>query len=529
MLPIVEQVLDHVREAWRFRWYSVALAWAVCVIGWLVVLMMPDVYRAQARIYVDTHTAVSQSVKDLAYEQNIEGQLNFVRQNLLGRPALERVARETGLDRGVTNPREREALIDTLRQRINIETGPVRRGATDSIYTISYKDHDRAKSLQVVDRLLITFVEDTLGGEREGAEEAQEFLEKKVAEYEALLAEADTRLVEFKREHVGLVPGDQGDYFARLQSEIDQQRKLKEQLSVATSRRAELLAQLRGESAVLAASGGAQGTRDSPGGDTGTRLQESRARLEEMLLRFTEKHPDVVALRETLAQLEERQKSEIAALQRGDLQAAIASGVGASPLYQQIQQQINQTNLELAALQRQIADSAARIAELRKLIDTVPEVEAEFARLTRNYDSIKQSRTQFVNRLEKARVSEQAEKTGAVRFEIIDPPTSPFEPVSPRRTLLLLAVFAAAVGAGGGIAYLLNMAWPVFTTPRSLAQATGLPVIGLVSMAGSEEVRSQRRTNAWRFSAAALLLCFAFLVVLALQQAGVHFMQRLIG
>lgn len=527
MLPIVDQVLAQVRDSWRFRWYAVAAAWAVCAVGWFAVLAMPDIYQAQARIYVDTQTALKQTVEGLAFDQNIEAQLNFVRQNLLGRPALERVAREAELDRGVTTPRERDELIDALRRRISIQTGPQRRGATDSIYTIAYKDHSRAKSLQVVDRLLNTFVEDTLGGKRQGSEEAQKFLQAQIADYEARLSQAEARLAEFKRRHVGLVPGEQGDYFARLQAEGQNVRKLREDLSIANSRRAALETQLRGESAVLAASGVA-GRLDS-GGDTATRLQESRARLEELLLRFTEKHPDVIALRETIAQLEERQREEIAALQRGDLRAAMASGVAANPVYQQIQLQLNQTNVEIAALQRQIADGEARIRELQNLVDTVPEVEAEFARLNRDYDVTKKAYVSLVDRLEKARISEQAEQTGSVRFEIIDPPAAPFEPVSPQRTRLLLMVFVAALGIGGGLAYLMNMMNPVFNTLRSLADVTGLPVLGSVSMTGLEKYRLQKRLGYLRFSAAALLLGFAFALVLVLQQPGTRFLRRLIG
>jgi polysaccharide chain length determinant protein (PEP-CTERM system associated) len=530
MLPVVEQVFDQVRDAWRFRWYAVAAAWSVCVIGWLVVLMMPDVYQAQARIYVDTQTALKQTVEGLAFEQNIEAQLNFVRQNLLGRPALERVARETELDRGVATPQERDAMIEALRARTSIETGAVKRGQTDSIYTITYEDRSRAKSLQVVDRLLNTFVEDTLGGKRQGSADAQKFLEVQIAEYEARLSDAETRLADFKRKNVGLVPGDQGDYFARLQAEIDNVRKLKEQLSTASSRRNALATQMRGESAVLAASGAQSAGRDSSsGGDTATRLQDARGRLEELLLRFTDKHPDVVAVRETIVQLEERQKNEIAALQRGDLRAAMASGVGANPVYQQIQLQLNQTDVEIAALERQIADGNSRIASFRQLVDTVPEVEAEFARLNRDYDVTKEADTSLVDRLEKSRISEQAEETGSVRFEIIDPPAAPFEPISPQRTMLLLLVFAAALGIGGGLAYVMNMIKPVFNTTRSLAEITGLPVLGAVSMSGLDKFRIQKRASYLRFSAAAVLLAFAFVIVLVLQQPGTRFMQRLIG
>ena len=34
MLPIIQDTLEEVRGAWRFRWYAVLAAWIVGVLGW---------------------------------------------------------------------------------------------------------------------------------------------------------------------------------------------------------------------------------------------------------------------------------------------------------------------------------------------------------------------------------------------------------------------------------------------------------------------------------------------------------------
>ncbi len=53
---LARQLLDEVRGAWRFRWWGLIAAWTVCVLGWIVVLRMPDTYEANARVFVDTRS-----------------------------------------------------------------------------------------------------------------------------------------------------------------------------------------------------------------------------------------------------------------------------------------------------------------------------------------------------------------------------------------------------------------------------------------------------------------------------------------
>jgi polysaccharide chain length determinant protein (PEP-CTERM system associated) len=532
MNTIVDQVLDEVRGAWRFRWYALATAWAVCVLGWLAVFTMKDMYEATARVFVDTRTALRPLLQGLAVESDVDSQLNLVRQAMLGRPQLERVARETDLDLLATTPEQRATLIDGLRTRITIQGGASTRENSGGLFVISYQDPVRDKSVEVVDKLLNSFVEDTLGGNRAGSETAQRFLRKQIADYERRLSEAEQRLAAFKKRNVGLMPGEQGDYFSRLQSEMDSVKKAQALLGVATSRRDELQRQLRGETPFVASSGagsGNAGISKGAGGDTASRIQEAQTRLDELLLRFTDRHPDVVATRETLTQLRERQRMEIEALRRGDPGAVAAAGAATNPVYQSIQLQLNQTEVEIAALRGENSDRQAKVAQLRQLVDTVPEVEAEFARLNRDYDVTRAQYTALVDRLEKARLSEQAEETGVVKFEVIDPPAAAYEPAAPNRPRLLAMVLFAGLAIGGGLAYLLHHVRPVFNNARILSEVTGQQVLGAVSMTWLDRHKSQNRLRQFAFSGAAAMLFAVFLGVLLFQSAGARLMHRLVG
>jgi polysaccharide chain length determinant protein (PEP-CTERM system associated) len=532
---VVDQVVEQVRGAWRFRWIAMAATWVVCVLGWIVVFAMPDMYAATARVFVDTRTALGPLLQGLAVDSDVDSQLDRVKTALLGRPQLERVARETGLDLASSSPQTRSKLIDGLRDQIKIEGGPASRDTSGGLYVISYQDRSRDKSIQVVDRLLSSFVEDTLGGKREGSESAQRFLREQIAEYEKRLSESEQRLADFKKKNVGMMPGQQGDYFSRLQNEMDAAKKAETSLGIAVNRRDELQRQLRGE--VPYVSGGASSGTSSAGGahnasgsgDTTQRIQETQARLDELLLRFTDKHPDVIAARETLEQLKARRSAELEALRRGDPGAAASVGAASNPVYQSIQLQLNQTDVEIAALRGELNDHRQKIAQLRGLVDTVPEVEAEYAKLNRDYDVTHKAYNELLDRLQKAKLTESAAETGVVKFQVVDPPSASFAPVAPARTRLLIMVLVAAIGAGGGLAYLLHTLRPVFNNVRALAEATGLTVLGAVSMTWLDRRTGESRMRKLAFSGAAATLLVAFVGVIAFHDAGARLMQHVFG
>ena len=70
---------------------------AICIAGWTVVFVLPDKYRATAKVYVETRTALSQVTTGISVENGVETQIDRVRQQILGGPALQRVGDETDL------------------------------------------------------------------------------------------------------------------------------------------------------------------------------------------------------------------------------------------------------------------------------------------------------------------------------------------------------------------------------------------------------------------------------------------------
>jgi polysaccharide chain length determinant protein (PEP-CTERM system associated) len=358
-------------------------------------------------------------------------------------------------------------------------------------------------------------------------------LREQLADYGRRLADAEARLAEFKKQNMGLVPGGQGDYFQRLSAENAEVRRIESAIGVAESRRSELTRQLRGEVPFVPQGGAATGNRTGGGAasanDTSTRIQETQARLDELLLRFTDRHPDVVAARETLAALRLRQEEEIAALRRGDAGAAARSGAASNPVYQSIQLQLNQVEVDLAALRGQLGEHRRAENQLRQLVDTAPEVEAQYTRLTRDYDVTRAQYNALLERLERAKLSGEAEATGVVKFNVIDPPTAGFAPIFPNRPLFIIAVLALGLASGAGVAYLMHLFKPVFSSRRALADATGVPVLGAVTRTWLDKYAHSMRMGLLRYSLMTALLLVVFLVALVLQRPGALMLQKLLA
>jgi polysaccharide chain length determinant protein (PEP-CTERM system associated) len=525
----LEQILDEVRSAWRFRWLGVGAAFTVAIVGWGVVFALPDRYEANARVFVDTRTALKPALQGLTTDQNVDAQINYVHQSLLEGPQLEAIAKDTGvLEASVTDERARNRILDTLSKRIELTVSNAgsqgdERSTAGTIYSFHYTDPSRDRALRVVTTLLGTFVDQILGGKREGSEHAQQFLETQIKDYEQRLSAAEDKLAAFKKKNVGLMPSEQGGYFAQLQNEVDAVKKAETDLSIAMSRRDELAKQLHSDAAISASGMTLPniGMRGAGGaGDTASRIQETQAKLDELLLKFTDRHPDVIAARATLAELKARRAVELDSLRRGDANAVASSGAGNNPVYQSIQVELNKQDVDIAALRRELAQHQTTVAELRQRLNSAPQVEAEFQQLNRDYDVNKAQYTALLESYQKARLGERADNAGSVRFEVVLPPTAPVAPASPKRAILIGLVWVAAMGIAGALAYVMSLLKPIVSSVRGLNELTRYPVLGVVSTAFPGRQGREFRRDLWRVSAATLCLFVVFAMALALNWAG---------
>jgi polysaccharide chain length determinant protein (PEP-CTERM system associated) len=479
------------RALWRYRWYAVSTAWAVALVGWLIVCLMPDVYQSRARVYIDTDSVIKPLLSGLAVNADTMNRVAMMSRVMTSPMNLERVARDTDLRRRARDDKQFALMMQALPQRIVVE------GGRDNTYSITYTDSNPQMAQRVVKTLLSVFVEDTLGVKRADTDSAEDFLIGQIHDYEQRLREAEDRLADFKKANVGVMPGDAGDYYTRLQGAMQKLETIRAKYRLAEKRRDELRKQLAGEEPTFGLFSDVPTA--SPGsGALDSRIAELRRQLDKMLLEYTDEHPQVVALRETIAQLESQKKAgntgghaEAAAElapPAADKSTLANRVLDINPVYQSIRISQSQTDVELSELKSQLDDAQAEVNGLKSKVDTIPEVEAKLARLNRDYDVNKTEYQALLQRLESARLSAKADaSTEDLKFRVVEPPRVPIFPLAPNRPMLLTGVLVLALGLGTALALGLHQIRPVFFDKRTLNSVTHLPVLGVISLLPNRE------------------------------------------
>jgi polysaccharide chain length determinant protein (PEP-CTERM system associated) len=514
MHELIDQVLREVRGAWRFRWPVFALSCVVAIAGWAFVLMIPPTYETKARVFIDTETVLKPLLSGLAVGTDVNNHVNMVSAVLMSRPNLEKVARDTDLYLRVGTPEDLDSLLTGLSKKIFLA------GERDGTYSIAYRDSDPQMAHRVVRRLLDTFVEGNLDVKRADSASAQRFLETQIKEYEGKLRQAEDRLAEFKRRNVGLMPEEGSDYYGRLQTAMKVLEDLQARYRVLQDKRTELQHQIDGEEPTF----GLAPTTTQAAGPHDAQIAQYRAQIDALLVTYTEKHPQVIALRESIAKLEEDNKQALAtgkasipvAAATIDPSTAALRRLDVNPVYQNMKMALSSTELEFVELRHKLSDQQSLVNDLRSKVNTVPEVEAQLVRLNRDYEVNHAQYQALVQRLESARLSDSADQnTEQVKFRIIEPPLVPVHPVAPNRPLMLTAVLLIALGAAGLLAVVLSRLKPVFSSRVTLSQATGLPVLGTLSVVLSDAAQRALKRQPLYYAAGIGGLVVAYLVVLA--------------
>lgn len=504
MKELLDQIRFYIKSGWRNRWYVHLIAWPVCLGGWFYIYMMPNQYQSSAQVFVDTDSILKPLLQGLAVPSNLDQQVEVMRQALLTRPNLEKVARVTELDQRAKSAEDLETLYSVLKKKVLV----LGRG-TEKIYSISYIDPDPEMSRRVVQALLTIFVESSLGGTRSDSTLAQQFLDEQIAEYDQRLREAEDRLKEFKRQNVGLMSSEGRNYYERLQEAKATLDRAQLELNEEQKRRDELLKQQEGEEPTFGIVGSPQSGSVVEASPLDQRIQSMQARLDEMLLKYTEEHPDVVALRRSIDQLEV-QRDEERRLMASRLGTTPSIGLGdlrINPVYQQLKISLSQSEATIAALTVRVQEFRQRVRQLQDMVNTIPKVEADLAQLDRDYEIHKRNYESLVARRESAKISDDAARISEnVKFKVIDPPRVPVMPVGPNRPLLTTTALLAAIILGVAFAIFMGQLKPTYLDRRMLARNVQRPILGAVSLAWTPEALARYRRDAASFATLSLAL-----------------------
>ena len=510
----IELLLDYLRGVWVKKRYVMICTWLICPLGFAYVASMPDTYQSQARVYVDTRSVLQPLLHGLAIQTNPQQEISMMVKTLLSRPNLEIIARESDLDVTALTPEDYENMISQLTNNIRL-----RSAGRDNLYTISYSNSDPQMARTVVQETLDLFVEGALGSSRKDSDSASRFIEEQITDYENRLSSAEQRVADFQRKYASLLP-DKGSFhenYTELRSQLEQTeltiKETEQQIKA-------LSGELRGQNSQIDSFAVKPSNSDAILTTRyDARIKSLEERLDELSLKYTDLHPDVIEANNLLESLQKSRQEEIDDYLSNVSSDDPSSSLGA--LSTEIRIEISRLQSLIASLDVRKDNYKTKLEDLKQKIDLVPQVEAEFTALNRDYGITKRKYEELLSRRESADLAQKADVSSEdVQFRVIDPPLAPLAPTGPNRLIGYTAVVFIGFAAGLAVAFLISQLNPILIRGRQLTALTSYPVLGVVSHLNVKEIRKVNRTRilVFAFSSGLILLMYGGLAATEILQ-----------
>jgi succinoglycan biosynthesis transport protein ExoP len=507
MKAILEEIRIGIHAVWRRRWLALAVAWSIALVGWLAISLIPNTYESTARIYVEQQSILPQAVGISSTDQAQD--IDAVRQTLLSADNLTEVVKSTDLIRQASTPKDMSNTIARLASAITIKS------QQDNLFQISvdlsgggFSDAQNAHLAQaVVGKMIDLFMSSNALGSAAEAQRSLKFLDAQLAQRGQQLQDAEQKQQQFEQKYMGMLPGS-GSIDERMEQARSQLTDVESNLAAAQSSLAAINGQLAATPASIAGPPmltGAGGPRE--------RLAALQAQLaQDQAQGWTDKHPDVIAVRSQIARLS------------GAAAAEPTAGVNSqpNPTYISLRSMVAEKQANFAALSTRRSQLQADMASFAAKQAGAPEITAQQAKLARDHDVLQAQYDKLLSDREGVKLRADAQsQNGSVQFRLIDPPSLSKVPAKPKRLLLLTGVLLAAMIGGAGAAFLRAKLQTSYSTPIALAAASGLPVLGAISyVLGPKQKARQVQQLKW-FAGAGGALVGAYVLLLA-----VEFVQR---
>ncbi|UUX99757.1 XrtA system polysaccharide chain length determinant [Sphingomonas sp. J315] len=493
---------DEIRTAlhgvWQRRWIAMAVAWAVCLAGWLVVSQIPNQYESRARVFVQLRSILPG--EGIATQQEQQKDIDRVRTTLASATNLEKVVRGTDLANTVATDRDVADRVAGLQKKIKITA------QQDNLFEITATADSGKLSRTIVQKLIDIFVEDNLGTIRDEASQSLQFLDQQLAQRQKALQEAEAKKADFQTRYLGSLPGT-GTLAERLAAARAQLAQVNQELAAAQSGLAAVNGQMAGTSATVAGVGGG----GAVAGPARARLSAIQGQLAEARARLYRQSP----------RRHRAQEPVVGGAERGATRAGLFGrrrGASANPLYLSLRAMQADKSAQVAALTNRKAQIEADMAAIDQKIAGDPAAAQEQAEIDRNYQVMKAAYDKLLADREQVKLRSQAAgQADAVKFNVIDPPTAPRSPTAPNRPLLLTGVLIVGLGAGVAVAFGLSQLAGTFPTTARLEKMSGMPVIGSIGEVVTGAQTALRRKRFQMFAAASAGLVVAWVALLGLE------------
>jgi polysaccharide chain length determinant protein (PEP-CTERM system associated) len=477
--------------------------------GWLIVFasawFLPATYISESTVLVEPPKVPSNLVEPNV-QVDLADRVQSMSTQVESRTRLLNLIQRFNLYPGYASSPDDQVL--KMRDDIKMELVKSETNTSGKAEIVAFKVSFKAPTADIAQKVTIAltsfFVDENVRASQEQSEATTLFLDSQVRAVGQTLADQEAKVRAFEAEHDGSLP-------QQLDSNIHILQGLQQQMQAAQAARERAMQQQTYLNSLQAQYQNASDAASSPA-SIDTQLDSARSNLAAMEARYTDDHPDVKKLKETIASLEKLKKEmaeEARDNRESDADTPQAVQQSNAMLQLRTQMRLNKMEMDQAGQQMQRAEQAGQVYQAR--LNATPAVEAQMSDMMRDFGNLKKEYQDLLaKKTESALATSLERQQQGAQFRVIDPPSLPDKPNFPDRFKFSLAAigagFALAILCGFGVEFLDDR----IRGEQALNAAVNLPILAEIpALSTAKELKRARWVP--RFALAATILVLILL------------------
>jgi len=475
----------------RRRNLLMAVSLGILAAGVALALLLPSVYRSHAIVLIERQEIPSDLVRSTVTSY-ADQRIQTISQRVLNSSNLMRIVEEFDLYREELTKKPREIVLEKMRLNIALEmisaevVDPKSGRPTEATiaFSLAFEDESPPKTQRVANELVSLFLNENIRSRTDSAKETASFLDAEAATLRETVKDLEGRIARFKDENANARPELEAltrnlvdrtelqlsevnrrihetlqqkiyleaelaqqdpvmrNFGPRGTTAIEQLRLTETQLSAAEASYGEGhpdVIRLRKQAEAMRATADPIAAREV----YNIELDNARAYLNEIHERYNSSHPDTNVARKKVENLQKKL----------DALPPRVEETPTNPAYVALAARLEASNSQLSSLEEQRVELTQRIDQHTHSLMLIPDAEAKFRALNRDYESALAKYREITAKQMEARLSQnlESERKGE-KFTLIEPPLLPERPAKPNRpAILIIAVVFAAFGGLGAV------------------------------------------------------------------------------
>ncbi|MCB2425879.1 GumC family protein [Methylophaga pinxianii] len=562
----VKGIRDYLEIVWRRKYWILIPAIILMIATAIVTYSLPATYKSEGLILIESQE-IPQDLIRTTVTSYADQRIEVIKQRLMTTTRVMQIVNKYNL-----YPEERQKtpstapIVSLFKENVSVDivqanvTDPVsgRAKRASIAFRVSFLDKSPQLAQQVANELVTEFLNENVRTRTDRAEDTTQFLKLEGDRLQKEVQQTEREIAEFRDEYsdslpdllqynLSMVQSTQQE-IAATENQImmlsDQVTTMGLQLSMipreasagmsATSPnqpsnaqvaleqlRAEYrsmqskysenhpdLQRVKREMDALAAQ---LGESMSPRQSVEMQLEDARSNLQSLKQRYSSEHPDVKAEEANVSRLDNR-LAELPAETSASTPAA--SSGSTNPVYIEVKAKIDATQREISRLRERQVSLREKLADFEQRVVKTNQVQRAYLDLTRDHENKLNQYRQLRAKQLQAELAETLESENkGESFTLIEPPQVPNSAEKPNRPKLLAMGFVASMGAGVGLAVLIEMFFGGVRGYTNISRIVGKPPLVVIPLILTEAEKSKRRKLLYRLVFILFLLGIAAVVL----------------